>query len=207
MDRARGKVSHTLIGRPESPAGQPPAYETLGPSEDEALRVETLWDEQRATSPESKLNNIQFEFASPRLTWSLRQHEPPRWRATLFVWAENIPRLMRHGFHWSPANVHSGAGSMDLRKLTPLLLLRRCRHMRRYVVNGHGWQGYLCIYAVKESTITDFDLEWIKKDTVQEVVAYNWKREKVYQARPQLGHCFNAVYGQMRLQGWWPWPK
>ena len=115
--------------------------------------------------------------------------------------------MMRHGFHWSPDNVQSGAGSMDLMKWTPMLLLRRYRHVRRYWVIGHGWQGYLCIYAIKKSTITDFNLEWIRKDTVQEVVAYNWRREKVYQARPELGHCFNAVYDKMPLEGWWPWPK
>ncbi|KAG9255631.1 uncharacterized protein F5Z01DRAFT_550193 [Emericellopsis atlantica] len=182
----------------------PPVYSSLGPSDDEAKAIEQYWDRQRprdwftARGKEKSSPNIRFEFVSPEKTFGR-----PRWRAVLIVWADNIPKLMREGLHWSCADIHRGSSYVHLETRT----LSRQPHYRLYWITRPGWKAQLVVDSHRRSTIVNFDPGCVTLATTKTVDVWNWNRNKVYEYRTDSRLCFNTVYAKMPMEGWWPWPK
>ena len=202
---------------PESKTVPPPAYNTLKPSDDEVAKIERYWEHKRPKDWRmTGKSNLVFSFApKPSQTWNLRpfcrDHQvQPAWKASLWVWADNIPRLMRQGFYWSLVNISKAEGRVHLDTRVPSLK-PMWKHTRVYVLRDISpnpqWSAELRVYGKKASTVIDFDLGWITMSTIQKVEGWNWNFCKVYHFESGSGPCFNTIYDRMPMGGWWPWPK
>ncbi|CCF39349.1 hypothetical protein CH063_02113 [Colletotrichum higginsianum] len=140
------------------------------------------------------------------------------WEARLRVKSRDLPRLMREGFHWTPANFDPGATYIqkDLsgEKKT---IKRRWTQSRNFFLSDLSdnpyWAATLVIYARSTRVLSRFKVTDVTPDTMSWAAA--WKKDEhwgnvhwIYEwdcRRPQ--ESYNAVYGEMPLDGWWPWPK
>lgn len=224
-------------------AALPPAYNTLRPSDEEIAAIEARWERNR---PEAKIccckvlphtkecveqYNVTFA-CQPKIlqTMSLRRlsrdrKAHPAWRALLILKAPNLPRLMRRGFSWSPANLVRGDERISLDSKSLGLKLERSFasqwgwtareggwiHQRHYHIRDTGpdteWHGTLMVFGRKPSTVINFDVSSIDIDTVVWAMATNWHGQVVYDTRRGPDESFNTIYHRLPLRGWWPWPK
>lgn len=138
------------------------------------------------------------------------------WTAKLTITTHDIARLMREGFHWSAANVCKEKGFIQT--------LRRedghsphWKKARHYFLTDLSevpaqWEGWLMVYAGRTSVLSQFRVSDLRPDqayaaTVQPL---NGKEKTAMLYAYDVGtpeDCFNAIYDDMPLEGWWPWPK
>lgn len=194
----------------------PPPYKNLKPSDEEASQIEAFWDRMRLSNPDwNKKPNLVFKFApksAPKFgrIWNLRRvfRGKPGWHATMSIWARNIPRLMRCGFYWSPADLFKGQGCI-LPRHDPGS--GPDEHKRYYTFENRDpaqdWTARLCVFSNDALTVANFDLAWITMGTIMDVEAWNHQGHRVYRAPRGSKPGFNAIYDQMPMEGWWPWPK
>ncbi|KAG9256313.1 uncharacterized protein F5Z01DRAFT_504594 [Emericellopsis atlantica] len=171
----------------------PPAYDSLGPSLHAMALLEARWDRVRPA------NWYQFELGhKPNIVFHLSSRTniidilpgastqaatQPFWRAKLVIWSENVPRMMRMGFHWSPpTNIIPGHEDIKLRPSKEIT----SKHSRSYATVGRGWIGRLDVYARSSQTIINFDLHWVTLGTcnVERADAWSWSGLKVSITRP-----------------------
>ncbi|KAG9251907.1 uncharacterized protein F5Z01DRAFT_256802 [Emericellopsis atlantica] len=193
-----------------SPSDSPPTYSSLGPSESDAAIIEKEWTRfcpKDKYEQWKKKPNLIFEFNSPDL-----MRDPHHgWRAQLLVHDANIPKLMRKGFSLTSAHFSHAESSISLKSRLSIALSLSLCHARifffRRPASELGCYGKVIVWSRSRSTIVNFDLKGLRRDTVTKVDGWNVRNAKVYQFRSDPKACFNAIYAQMPLEGWWPWPK
>ncbi|KAJ0161311.1 hypothetical protein CTA2_6444 [Colletotrichum tanaceti] len=143
------------------------------------------------------------------------------WEARLRVKSRDLPRLMREGFHWTPANFDPGATYIqkDLSGEKGVKTLKRCgwTRSRNFFLSDLSdnpyWTATLVIFARNTSVLSRFKVTDVTMEKMSWAAA--WKKDPhsgnvrwIYEwdcRKPQ--GSYNAVYGEMALDGWWPWPK
>ncbi|KAI0097467.1 hypothetical protein GGR51DRAFT_578142 [Nemania sp. FL0031] len=163
---------------------------------------------------------LKFTFCpNPSQPWFTQD-----WFATLLVKCGDIPRLMREGFYWDVRNVRHEDGFV--REFQPVQSIPTR-------LDGRGWCGVRYYYL--EDSQRPF-LRWtasIQVLAIHEITLYNFSLSLLSRERIQLGQacgrtqsiesagaylvyqylcyepraCFNAIYGNMPLEGYWPWPR
>jgi hypothetical protein len=141
-----------------------------------------------------------------------KRSKEPLWMAMIFLRAKNIPRLMREGFHWSPANIIKGMDAImpDTTNASSEVNLhsQKFKHSRMYQLKDldHSepeWVGQLWVQATDASFIINFDVNCLTKDMRASSFAKDWNQRRVYEARTGGKISFNAIYKDMPLSGWW----
>ncbi|KAI8948975.1 hypothetical protein F4801DRAFT_603827 [Xylaria longipes] len=133
--------------------------------------------------------------------------------ALLLIKCFNVPRLMREGLYWDDENVVREEGYLD-KDFT-----------NSYRNNGKNWSGTrhyflkdlrkpplwtatIKVFALSNETLHRFDLNQLSPDNMQYARATNLSRQNIYYweyGSPEK--CFNAIYDDLPMEGWWPWPK
>ncbi|VUC31962.1 unnamed protein product [Clonostachys rosea] len=207
---------------PVAPEADPPKYSDTQTWERVMAAVENHWDSTRPKSwvvnnKKYAKPNIVFEWRSYSLENRLQGNKhTPAWRARMEVRAENIPRLMRKGFHVSSQNVCMGSSWIVLNDRSPRPKEMFCglgwSHTQVIKLKQKGehpeWTGTLYVATKSQTVMADFDFSWLQQDKLRKVTALNWEYQLVYRwdfFRPDAH--FNTIYRGMALTGWWPWPK
>ena len=135
------------------------------------------------------------------------------WAAGLTVKCRDVPRLMREGLFWAAENVLPEEGHMS--SSTPLEWSDLgFRHARMWSLadksNGATplWVARLEVFSRSVPTLSGFQLQNLSRENVHRAHARNAEKQLVYGFefnRP--GYCYNCIYNDMPLQGWWPWPR
>ncbi|KAI6780870.1 uncharacterized protein J7T54_007350 [Emericellopsis cladophorae] len=130
----------------------------------------------------------------------------PFWGAKMLIWSENVLRLMRMGFHWSPTNIVPGIGDVKLHPPKEIT----SKHSRLYFAAGKRWICYLIVSARapprRSSTLTCTGPHWVNAILSGQTPGPGpASRSTMNESRSKT--CFNALYADMLLSGWWPWPK
>ncbi|KAI0414472.1 hypothetical protein F5X98DRAFT_377792 [Xylaria grammica] len=168
-----------------------------------------------AISGKSYLENEQprsmkFAFCPNPSDESLNQD----WVAAPLVKCSDVPRLMREGFHWDWANVVREEGWFDY-DFTEALNRQdgkpwaRARH---YVIKDLQkplrWIATLKVFALKEVTAHQFDLNQLSRGNVYWAAAYNLSHHRIYNwLCNSPDDWFNVIYDDTPMEGWWPWPR
>jgi hypothetical protein len=182
----------------------------------EAANVEAAWDHERPQNWLRGKCNVLLKFKSQHTIFSrLIGKAGPSWAAQLEVKAKNIPRLMRRGFYWSPADIKKGDDhiELDLKFATAPKPVRRGKdaptkwnHVRTRTLRDHSgdgeWFALLHVFAMEVEILLNFDLELLNMDTLRRQVAYDWNREVVYSARRPDKSVYN-ITSQQEPVGWW----
>ncbi|KAI0161013.1 hypothetical protein GGR52DRAFT_155721 [Hypoxylon sp. FL1284] len=140
-------------------------------------------------------------------------HQP--WYARMDVKCRDVPLLMCEGFHWTTANVVKEDGMIrDAHPLLPPLGvgLRRCTVTRYYTLRDlqkpPRWTACLRVHAAALEVLSGIRLETWTPDMIRDARAYGLQRALIYQyLEHRPNDNFNAIYDDMPLSGWWPWPK
>ncbi|KAL2759348.1 hypothetical protein ACRALDRAFT_2023564 [Sodiomyces alcalophilus JCM 7366] len=144
----------------------------------------------------------------------------PAWVAIMWLSTEDLARLMRDGFHWDENNVIKEVGFMtyeprgqlpwwapiDCFPGNPLAL--RCRHYSLRSSEGPNWTASLTVWSPEETSFGSFRLSHLHPDNVIHGRARDTDGRLVYHFSKHLDdYCWNFIYDDMPLGGWWPWPK
>ncbi|GKT63972.1 hypothetical protein ColTof3_11311 [Colletotrichum tofieldiae] len=142
-----------------------------------------------------------------------------QWEARLRVKARDVPRLMREGFHWTAANFDFEATyiQLDLDDDNDALETVGWTCSRNFFLSDLGddphWTARLAVYAQNTNVLSRFRITDLTLDKMGWASA--WKEGGMGDSSQWLYDwnfdesegSFNAIYDDMPLEGWWPWPK
>lgn len=188
--------------------------------DDEAATYEATWDDQCPEKWRSRKPNVIFTYCHQTIATQAQATKPERpdqaWVAKCKVHSRNIPRLMRHGFTWTHANVRKEQcffqRGLQEKQIPPSQRGYGWENMSVFVLEdldgGSDWAAEITVYSTCFTVLVDFDLDLVNGDNLFWAEAYNWKGGQVYsydKLNPE--HNLNVIYGDMPMQGEWPWPK
>ncbi|KAI1748553.1 hypothetical protein F4782DRAFT_550539 [Xylaria castorea] len=135
------------------------------------------------------------------------------WAAVLMVKCCDIPRLMREGFHWDSSNIIKEEGYVDTdfsnayRRSDGIWSGTR-HYFLRDLQQPPLWIATIELFAPKTETLYRFDLNILSRENMRCTNAKSQSGHAIYcwaYGLPELS--FNAIYGEMPMEGWWPWPR
>ncbi|KAI0139929.1 hypothetical protein F4776DRAFT_567019 [Hypoxylon sp. NC0597] len=198
----------------------PPAYNEL----------DANMQSVRRTIPQpGTISKIYFEderepnivlYLSPE---SERSYTSQKWFAQLHFKCENVPQLMREGLYWTTDNVawedgFVGETSKTCRHhYTPELLQKiknsgfwwtRHYFLRDIQHKPPRWIAHFQFHSATTHILTEIRLGDISVENVFNALAMTNDTNLIYlYGRHDPAGAFNAIYDDMPMDGWWPWPK
>ncbi|RMJ12935.1 hypothetical protein BHE90_009578 [Fusarium euwallaceae] len=134
----------------------------------------------------------------------------PKWEVYLEVSAHDVPKLMREGFYWSEANVDHERGEFTIyprEDNTNLVRFSRTYYLED-LHEDPQWMAQLKVYSFELDVLSTFRLRNLRVKDILKARAYRPQDHEVYYYHAhEPGHFINAIYDDMPLKGWWPWPK
>lgn len=142
----------------------------------------------------------------------LESGENATWVARLVVKTGNIVGLMKGGFHWSSKNVHSEASHFDMKVNDPELSRYGRDFSRTFYLSDSrtpvSWTAKFEVAANESSDLARFKINDLELGQIQQADAWNTNGQLIYHyRRHDQNNNFNAIYDDLPLEGWWPWPK
>ncbi|KAI0380108.1 hypothetical protein F5Y04DRAFT_106348 [Hypomontagnella monticulosa] len=136
------------------------------------------------------------------------------WIGHILVKCPEIPKLMREGLFFDDANIIKEEGYFDFLETSEAV----GQDGAEFIMIRHffltdlrlppRWTANLKIYANAVGILHNFKVSRLSKDMIDAVWAWGNGRKTIYHfdaTNPLV--CFNAIYDDMPLEGWWPWPK
>ncbi|KAF9880371.1 hypothetical protein CkaCkLH20_02325 [Colletotrichum karsti] len=193
------------------------------PTPDEPPRYEDIQPRRRPRI--QKFDSAQWQGGKPNLIFmllsspsesSITARQNIEWVAQLHVKARDLPRLMREGFYWNLDNfcLESTYIEEKIDSGGPANVGFTCT--RNYYLSDidHGnnaqWAAKLSVYARNVGTLSRFRLPNLQLGHVALVTAIDPRctGRKLYKFdRFHPDKNFNAIYDDMPMDGWWPWPR
>ncbi|KAI1177872.1 hypothetical protein F4777DRAFT_540691 [Nemania sp. FL0916] len=134
------------------------------------------------------------------------------WVARILVKCPDIPRMMREGFHWTDENILPEEGYIKLEREEKAFRWKR-NYFLADLQHPRRWVARVFVEASNLKTLSDFKLShhlskatviwcraWAQAWGKDNLMIYNFEYDD-----PE--YSFNAIYDDMPLDGWWPWPK
>ncbi|KAK4152177.1 hypothetical protein C8A00DRAFT_35146 [Chaetomidium leptoderma] len=135
------------------------------------------------------------------------------WAAGLVVKCRDVPRLMREGFFWSAENILPEEGYMS-HSTIPAWSNIGFDHERVWSLadksNGETplWVAQLEVLSHSVTILSGFQVHNLSRKNVHRAHAWNAEKQLVYRFEYHSPRdCYNCIYDDMPLQGWWPWPR
>ncbi|KAH9897418.1 hypothetical protein F4778DRAFT_793504 [Xylariomycetidae sp. FL2044] len=204
----------------------PPSYEVVDQNAPDARDTAVNLPPQAAapTSPPGPASSGKFFYDTPGECAITMVMYPDRsktwgqqpWVGYLSVKCDDVPLLMREGFYWSAANVvkeesyfcnisdfywkhNASKGGVPFRRT------------RRYYLKDFQQQRWVAKFeamAPDNATLSSVRLDSLSEDNVVSAWAESLTRKEIYEFHVEDPKgAFNAIYDDMPLPGWWPWPK
>lgn len=214
------KTTMTAKTPASNPEGAPPPYGATGnpqhqditatkgqakPGQDGAGGGQFFFDQK-------ELMNIELYYYPELHNSHLICAQP--WCGHMFVKCHDVPRLMREGFYWTTANVlkEEGSISIGLNGDIPRMGMTDFTVSRDYYMTDlqqpPRWVAQFVLYSTTLDILRNINLDGLSIQRVHAMFAWSRNEKLIYhfQSRePQLN--FNAIYDDMRMEGWWPWPR
>ncbi|OTB05700.1 hypothetical protein M426DRAFT_21730 [Hypoxylon sp. CI-4A] len=134
--------------------------------------------------------------------------------------SDKVPQLMREGLHWSLDNVRWEDGflcKIDAMKNAPSHLVKYLLDEDLTVARSYflhdlhvpsRWVAHLQVFASSIKLLSKTRPEHLTMESIETAHAWSVDDQRIYQynkACPE--EACNAIYNDMPLEGWWPWPK
>lgn len=167
--------------------------------------------------PDGKHSNLAL-WLEPKLIDNNGKHggqdeQAMSWKAILEVTADDLPRLMREGFHWTAANIHPEEGYVETDLVPDPHKTEEGYgdYSRKYfladLAREPQWAAWLTIYASKLEVLSRFKVQDLTPDLVTSAEGLNKGRLVYAYESLDPRENFNSIYDDMPMEGWWPWPK
>jgi hypothetical protein len=138
------------------------------------------------------------------------------WHALMNIQADDVPRLMRDGLHWTEANLDREAGYVDFNPQVsfhppppPFVKFIRVYYLRD-LNKKPQWTAKMSVFFSNADQLSQFQFRDLKLDqiTLCDAKAADNKLLYAYHRIPNAEKInFNTIYDDLPLEGWWPWPK
>lgn len=133
------------------------------------------------------------------------------WLALLSVKVADMPRLMREGFHWNGANFCMDEGYLEevpeARRLQNDMTVAR-HYTLTDLSDEPNWHGTLMVSARNFKVLSTFRVSDLSPDQTLVALGTKTSGQYVYHySAENPDKNFNAIYDDMPMEGWWPWPK
>ncbi|KAI0202800.1 hypothetical protein F4808DRAFT_467981 [Astrocystis sublimbata] len=202
--------------------------ETASPSNEENLEQKpSSASVQRQPGPatngrffcdDKRQHSMDFSFCANPSTYPKKA----AWKARLFVKCDDVPRLMREGFHWDNANVVKEDGFLYFHNSS---CFNKPKYENDFLEDGKSWGGIryyflkdlqdpprwiagIKVYGTSAESIGEFDLECLSHENILFAHALSQDGHPIYCfSRNQPKKNINAIYGTTPMEGWWPWPR
>ncbi|KAK9416593.1 hypothetical protein SUNI508_09699 [Seiridium unicorne] len=136
------------------------------------------------------------------------------WVGEMWIKCDDVPMLMREGLNITSANLVLEEGYIDLHqgpeefRVQPDWHLTRHFYLRDVEQEPPRWVAILQAHSDSLTTLRGIRLDTISFRNVNSAYAYGVSGKSVYQyTRWAPDEAFNAIYDDMPLEGWWPWPR
>ncbi|KAI2780570.1 hypothetical protein F4815DRAFT_469530 [Daldinia loculata] len=201
----------------EPEAASPPPYESLNTSAQKPHRVvpPPATNGKSYFEKEAK-SNIALCF-SPDPT---KPYGTQLWCAQINIKCDNVPQLMLEGLHWTTDNVlwedgyvaKISAAYMHIDTFEDLCKTGRTntRHyfLRDMQQEPPRWIAHLQVHAETYKTLAGIKLGEFSIQNVLSAYAWGSRGQYIYSwVKKKPREAYNAIYDDMPMDGWWPWPK
>lgn len=136
------------------------------------------------------------------------------WEANVDVSVKSLPESMRQGWSWSEDNIDRAGGQLIV-KMSDLDQIQQeagwcCGRRYKLVDRAEDpqWEAVVWIYAKDLQSLSCVKVN----DLLYEKAYATWATNEnnclayLFHRRSPLLN-FNAIYDEMPLTGWWPWPR
>ena len=134
------------------------------------------------------------------------------WTAYMSFFVKDISELMREGLYWSAQNCIPELSFF--READPNDILDSSdggETVREYdlIDNQARWYAKVRVTSMHKATLANFRLDDLVKDKIVWCRGRSAENRLVYSWESNVppGDNFNAIYDDMPLPGFWPWPK
>ncbi|KAI1655186.1 hypothetical protein F4813DRAFT_368013 [Daldinia decipiens] len=200
----------------DEPEAAPPAYESLNTSDQQPHRVvPPATNGKRYFEKETK-SHIAFCF-SPDPT---KPYPTQLWSAQMIIKCDNVPQLMLEGLRWTTDSVlwedgyvaEISAAYMHIKTFEDLceagLTWTRHYFLQDIQQEPPRWIAHLQVHAETCKTLAGIKLGELSIQNVVSAYAWGSRREYIYSwIKKKPWEAYNAIYDDMPMDGWWPWPK
>ena len=192
------------------------------PTDAEAATHDAFWEDKCPKNWQTRPKNLLFYIHEDRPTLASGKPGGIEWLGRIDIHSRNLPHLMRHGLFWGQDSIRKEQGYFVCNDTAKLPVAQRTsgwKYMRKYVLKSQSsgpdgkpeWVGEFYMFSKELSVLAGIKLEtWLPpaKYLVQWANAWNWEDDVVYHYRKNAPEeNFNAIYDDMPMQGWWPWPR
>ncbi|KAI1263240.1 hypothetical protein F5Y18DRAFT_429329 [Xylariaceae sp. FL1019] len=134
------------------------------------------------------------------------------WCAQLLVKCDDLPRLMREGFHWSLTNIVREDGFAEPFKDPDGGIKTRFTVVRTYYLRDLNykplWTAKLIVHSVSSDALRAFRPADLSHNNVRYLRGWNKFGQPVYvYSTEHPTFNINAIYDEEPLSGIWPWPR
>lgn len=140
-----------------------------------------------------------------------KPHNDAIWIARMDIQFKDVCATMEQGLYWSRDNIdptgskvfHNSWGKSAEDGFT------RGRQFHLIdLAEDPQWKASLVVYAPKVKALSEFRIQNLSVDNIADMTAFTGDGRWIYEYnRGDPGQNFNAIYDDMPLGGWWPWPK
>lgn len=155
-------------------------------------------------------------------------HKDGSWIAVIAFRVKDLPAAMKQGLYWSQDNVDLSGCCFydDLQSMPPQSQDWGLRlqdwglrlqdygftHARRFqlidLAENPQWKGTLFVFSRGIKPLCRFRIQNISVGNILGATAFTRDEKMAYMySRLEPERNFNAIYDDMPLGGWWPWPK
>ncbi|KAI1119017.1 hypothetical protein F5Y14DRAFT_118657 [Nemania sp. NC0429] len=180
----------------EEPAGNQETKQQPGPA-----------TSGRAYHSDTREPSIRFKFCPD----PSKRDNTQEWMAALLVKCDDVPSLMREGFHWDRTNIIKEEGYFDY-DYTNAGCSWTWNGTRHYFLEDlqrpPRWIATIEVFAAKHETLCCFDLGQLSLGNNCRTTAYSQSRKRIYEyIYGKHQQSYNAIYDDMPMEGQWPWPR
>ncbi|KAI1119268.1 hypothetical protein F5Y14DRAFT_127740 [Nemania sp. NC0429] len=152
-------------------------------------------------------------------TARLWQPEKHAWIAHMDVKCDDVPLLMREGFHWDASNVIKEEGYFDDSEIRDGKVLPKRCYFLADIHQPRRWIAFLRVYAYDANILHNFDLSLLSPELIRCASADNQYGQRIYKYQAYTAPDkssriseipmirFNTIYDKMPMEGFWPWPR
>ncbi|CAH0051405.1 unnamed protein product [Clonostachys solani] len=136
------------------------------------------------------------------------------WEANVDVSVKSLPESMRQGWSWSEDNIDRAGGQLIV-KMSDLDQIQQeagwcCGRRYKLVDRAEDpqWEAVVWIYAKDLQSLSCVKVNDLLYEKAYATWATNENNRLAYLFHRRSPHLnFNAIYDEMPLTGWWPWPR
>lgn len=134
------------------------------------------------------------------------------WEARVSVNVTSLPSLMKSGFHVTERNVRRRRSHFVLDPQDEDPFEDPPCHIRSYSLKstgGPGWKAKVIVMASTVHELSQFQMPLgLSAENIGAAVGFDRSGKRVYNfSVVNSDENFNAIYDDMPLDGWWPWPQ